>query len=414
MRRAAAFALVALIALLAIGCKRERKGLAPYPTARFKNLDEKPPDDRADRASIVSLARGSVITSRTGEALLEMSALRAIDGDPVSAWMSPPQDLPQSMTIALAARTRIDRVGFRTDPQTPVKTVAVEGSTDGKTFQAIKSVVSAETRDAQWFDIAPVEVTHLRYTMADAPRAGADARLASALAQGSELEAPRPGDASGCWSVNGTPARFARSGARVTGTARVGKEPMHIDGGFDGRVYRLNWIRGNDYGYLLMSVSPDGANMNALEWHEEPIAFFYGESWFGTRSRCTAADSFDPETAAKFLHRTGRFSLFGLGFNEDGSIDIERSASTIAWLVKYLNDAPQSRFVAHEFRRKNKEENRAFAQRELDSLHAVLMKGGAKIDGVTFVAQGSDNPRQSPDNEPIRLIYSTIDLELKR
>lgn len=413
MRRAAAFALVAVAAF---ACSREPQSPPPpKPAAGLQRLDEKPPDDSADRASIVSLARGSVITSRTGEALLELSALRAIDGDTVSAWMSPPQDLPQSMTIALAARTRVERVGFRNNPQIPVKTVAVEGSTDGTTFRPLTSLVSSETRDAQWSDVTPVEVTHLRYTMVDAPRANADARIASVLAQGVELEPPHPGDVTGCWSVNGFPMSFERKGARVTGIANVGNAPMHIDGGFDGRVYRLNWIRGNDYGYLLMTVSPDAKHLNAFEWHEEPIALFYGDSWFGNRSLCSSESaSFDAETPLKFLRRTGRFSLFGLAFNEDGSIDNERSGATVAWLVKHLATAPQSRFVGHEFRRTTAKENRAFAQRELDALRDALQKAGAKLDGIAFVAQGSDSPRQAPANEPMRLLYSTIDLEMKR
>ena len=410
MRRALA---LALLTAFAFSCEREPEvGRARYPNVR--PLDAKPPDDSADRVSIVSIARGSVITSRTGEALLELSALRATDGDPVSAWTSPPQDLPQSMTIALAARTRIERVGFRTNVAIPVRTVAIEGSTDGITFAPIKSVVSAETRDAQWFDIQPVEVMHLRYSMVDAPRPDADARIASVLAQGAELEPPRPGDATGCWNVNGVRTRLERKGTHVTGIAQTGKEPMHFSGGFDGRTYRLSWIRGNDYGYLFMAVSPDGRSMNAIEWHEEAIPLFFGESWFGTRTPCSSRETFDAETPEKLLRRTGRYSLFGLSFNDDGSVDTERSAATIAWLVRFLATAPQSRFVGHEYRRANPQENKAFAQRELDALRAALQKAGAKLDGVAFVAQGSDAPRQPPENDPMRSIYSTIDLETKQ
>src|SRR6266571_8747227 len=89
--------------------------------------------DAAERLSLLDLAHGSTVVSRTGEVLLDFSALRAVDGDPGSFWLSPMHDLPQSMVIALPARSRIDRVGIRTLPKgafTP-NHVTFETSIDG-------------------------------------------------------------------------------------------------------------------------------------------------------------------------------------------------------------------------------------------------------------------------------------------
>jgi len=36
------------------------------------------------------------------------------------------------------------------------------------------------------------------------------------------------------------------------------------------------------------------------------------------------------------------------------------------------------------------------------------------VQNVTFVARGSDAPRQNPDNDMMRAIYSTVDLEIRR
>lgn len=418
MRRFPTLVLLAVAIAVAASCAKEpppqpaQKGKRPGKT---RSLAEKGPDDSADRVSIINIARGTTVVSRTGEAILETSAIRAIDGDPISYWMSPPRDLPQSMIVRLAAKSRITRVGFRTDEALPVSHVQFDRSTDGVTFVPMMTAKCAETADAQWFDVTPAEATHLRVTMVDSPVRLQDTRLGSILARGNELEPPRAGLIAGCWSVNGRALRLEHKDGRVTGAMTVGRLPIQIDGGFDGRVYRLSWIRGNDYGYTLATVAPEGGHLSAMEWHEEAIPLFFGDSWFGEHAACGGVVPFDAETPVKLLRRTGRYSLFGLRFRDDGSLDREASAATLQWLVSYLQSAGVSRFVAHEFRRGNAAANRAFAQRELDSLRAELQRAGAKFDAVAgFVAQGSDAPRQEPSNEPMRVIYSTIDLEIRR
>ena len=413
MKRLAA----AVIVLAVAACTRDEPAAkAPEPNASKRQahpIGEKPPDDSADRASIMSMARGSTVISRTGEALLEASAVRAIDGDPSSYWLSPPHDLPQSMTVALAARSRIDKVGFRTDAGLPVKTVRFERSLDGAAYTEVASVKSAQTIDAQWFDVTPAEATHIRVTMVDSPVALQDARLRSVTVRGTEVEPPRPGDAAGCWSVNGSAASLERAGNRVFGTLHAGDTPLQLDGGFDGRTYRLHWIRGNDYGYAMFTVSPDSKHLSGLEWHEEAIPMFFGDSWFGDRVPCGARERFDRDMPVKFFRRSGHFSLFSLRFRDDGSLDERENAATLQWLARVLPSI-SVRVVAHEFRRSSAAENRSFAQRELDALRDALRRAGAKIENIEFVAQGSAAARQEPVTEPMRAIYSTVDLEIRR
>src|SRR5207245_5866486 len=102
-----------------------------------------------------------------GEAFLGASALRAVDGDPGTFWMTPLADLPQWMVIALPARSRIDRVGIRTAVKSgfTANRVSFEGSNDGRTFSPIVTIKSAATNEAQWFDIKPAELSYIRVTM---------------------------------------------------------------------------------------------------------------------------------------------------------------------------------------------------------------------------------------------------------
>ncbi|MEA2328921.1 MAG: hypothetical protein QOE68_3880, partial [Thermoanaerobaculia bacterium] len=212
---------------------------------------------------------------------------------------------------------------------------------------------------------------------------------------------------------NGVPARFERRGAHVTGSVVLGNQPMQLDGGFDGRAYRFNWIRGNDYGYVLMSVSPDGRHFSGVEWHEEPIPLFHETTWFGERAGCGGSVAFDRLTAEKFLRRAGRFSLFGLQFGEDGAVDRDNSADSLRWLAAETTRA-DVQLVAHEFRRENAALNRAFAERALQSIRAELERAGANVARTTYVAKGSDSPRQRPDTGAVRALYSAVDVEIRR
>ncbi len=340
------------------------------------------------------MAHGGTVVSRTGEALLETSALQTIDGDPGSFWMTPLHDLPQSVTIALPARSRIEKVGIRTVAKGGFGTnhVTFETSMDGRTFAPLTSVTSKATNDAQWFDVTPAESRNIRVTIVDGAVPDHNVRLYSILVRGTELEPAREGDITGCWMLNGEQARFERRGSHVVGILQTGKEPLRFAGAFDGRIYRLNWIRGNDYGMTLMNVSPDGQHLSAANWHEEAIPMFFDTAWFGERNKCSMQLPDSTEVAAALLRRTGRYSLYG-----DSDV------------LPLLERVPAYRFVAHEFRFQTAKENHDAAER-------ALAPWRKQFEGrnVEFVAAGSDSPRQQPVTEMMRALYSTIDLEIRR
>jgi hypothetical protein len=369
------------------------------PSSSKAAVENKLLDDAAERLSLLDLAHGATVVERTGEATLEVSALRAIDGEPSSSWMSPPHDLPQSMVIAVPARSRIEKVGIRTIARGAFTAnhVTFETSIDGRTFTRAITIKSADSSDPQWFDIKPAEAAYVRVTMVDSLLPGHDVLLNSALARGSELEPPHPGDITGCWSINGQQARFARRGAHVIGILESGKEPMRFDGGFDGRIYRLNWIRGNDYGMTLLTVAADGRHLSAMSWHEEAIPMFFDTSWFGEKLQCSTSIADSGEVAIALLHRTGRFSLYDR-----------------ADLPRLLRESANVQFVAHEFRFPTAQQNRDASEQEIAALRQQLQSAGVDLSRITFVAKGSDAPRQQPVTEAMRALYSTIDLEIRR
>jgi hypothetical protein len=391
---------VAFAALAA--CRREPPPQPLLPAA--------PPDDHYERVSLTNIARGATIVSRTGEAYLMAAADAVIDGDPASFWVNPPRDLPQSIVIALPAPSRIDRVGLRTPKKAyTANRVQFDGSLDGVAWRPLIAATAIVTDAAQWFDIAPAEAAYLRVTVLDARPPYADVRIASVLARGTEFDPPNAGAIDGCWSLNGREAVFASRGGRVTGTLAIGEQPLLLDGGSDGRVFRFVWIRGNDYGLALMTVSPDGKHLTAVEWHEEAIPLFKGESWFGERcGRAEARPTLRDDVPLALLRRVGRYSAFGLRFRDDGTLDAAASREAVDDLKKLIASLRvPARIVVHEFREETPAQNKAKAQREIESLKAAGLN-------APFVAAGSDAPRQQPVTEAMRLIYSSVDLEIRR
>lgn len=374
-----------------VACEQPQPA-APAP----QRPSDEPVSDAAERAALTNIAHGATIVSRTGEAFLGTAADNIIDGDPVSYWLNPPHDFPQSIVIALPARARIDRVGLRTINRAyTANHLRFERSLDGAAWQPLAAVTAAASSDAQWFPVAPAEAAFLRVTVVDG-RPG-DVRLHSVLAQGPELEPPHAGAIEGCWSINGMPALFTRRGDRIVGTVAPGNQAIDLDGGGDGRIYRFVWTRGNDYGLALMTVSPDGKHLTAQEWHEEAIPIFRGNSWFGERCERPVTLPVRDDVPLALLRRVGRYSAF------------TGDTAALAKLVAALR-AP-ARIVVHEFREATPQANLQRAQRELDRVRAALGSSAAK---VTFIAAGSDAPRQEPVTEAMRALYSCVDLEIRR
>jgi hypothetical protein len=395
--------------LLVASCSR------PAPRrATAAGLPSKLPKDIVnERSSLLDVARGATIVFRTGEALLTTSAMNTIDGEIGTFWTPPPHDYPQSIVIALAAPSRIDRVGFRslTGKHAEANHVTFESSLDGANWQPLAAMTSRRIDQAQWTDVAPAEAAYLRVTIPDAAYADHEARIHSLLARGTELAAPKNAPIDGCWSINGEAAKFAQRGTRAMGVVEQDKKPLFLAGGFNGRIGRFNWIRGNDYGFTVLNVSPDGKHLSALNWHEEAIPIFTAFPWFGDRGDCAATPIRDDVPIA-LLHRAGHVSLFALQFDANGNLLPDPSREELQSLASIIRGVPVPlRIVAHEFRQDSKR-NKEIAEREIASIRAAL--ANVDLARVEFVAAGSDSPRHVPESDAARAIYSSVDVEVRR
>ncbi len=405
MKRRALFAL-----LLIAGCSRPAAPLRPEDRRLPSTL---PTDVANERSSLLDVARGATIVSRTGEAMLIASAIATIDGEIDTDWAPPPHDYPQSIVIALAAPSRIDRVGFRSlvALHAEANHVMFERSLDGANWQPLATMTTRHASTAQWLDVAPADAAYLRVTIPDTAYAGHDANLHSLLAHGTELAAPKNAAIDGCWSINGEAAKFAQRGARVTGVVEQGKQPLFLAGGSNGRIWRFHWIRGNDYGYTALAVASDGKHLSALNWHEEAIPLFTAFPWFGDRGGCAATPLRDDVPIA-LLHRAGHMSLFALQFDANGNLLADASRDELKSLASIIRGVPVPlRIIAHEFRYDAKR-NKEIAERELASVRAAL--ANVDLARVEFVAAGNDSPRQVPESDAARAIYSSVDVEVRR
>jgi hypothetical protein len=402
-----------LLALLFLaGCSRPAKQTA----------DEVPPPGKLptdvvnEQTSLLDITRGTSIVSRTGESMLLASPVNTIDGDVSSFWTPPPHDYPQSILIALGTSSRIDRVGFRTLTERGYEAnhMTFESSPDGAAWKPLGTITSRHISEAQWMDVAPTDAAYLRVTIPDAKYPTRDVRLRSLLAHGIEVAPRHDPSLDGCWALNGDAAAFIQHGTRAEGVLQQGKQPLFLAGGTNGRMWRFNWIRGNDYGYAAVTVSPDGKHLSSINWHEEAIPLFFTYPWFGERSACIKQLPGEDAMLA-VLRRAGHVSMFALQFDSTGQLLVDASRDELGELVSIMHSAPFNlRLVAHEFRQPDAARNKAFAEREIGSLRSALANLSSDLAHIDFVAAGSDAPRQTPASDAARAIYSSVEVELRR
>lgn len=348
--------------------------------------------------------------------MLITSVIKTIDGDLGSFWSSPSHDFPQSIVIALGARCLIDRIGIRSlkEGGFGANHLTFESSLDGTAWQPLATITPQPVDEGQWFNVTPSQTSYLRVTIPDSAIAGHNVRIHSLYAHGTEIDRPRGAPIDGCWSINGSAAGFVQRGTRATGVLAQGAQPFFFAGGTNGRLWRFNWIRGNDYGYAAITVSPDGKHLSGIDWHEEAIPLFLGTDWFGERTSCGAPPKPREDVAAALLQRAGRVSLFALEFDPAGRLLPEASREEVQSLASLVRGRPALRIIAHEFRQPDERRNKEITEREVATLSEALKGLGVDISSISFIAAGSDEPRQTPATDVARAIYSSVEVEVRR
>lgn len=398
--------LAACMLVLTAACSRpaEPQKKAP-PVAAVKPVT--PPN-------LLEISRGAAVVSRTGEALLTASALRAIDGDDHTMWVCPPGDPDQTLVYALPARSRIDKLGVRIGEKEQFRATSLQFdlSLDGTNFTPAKTFVPKLSQDPQLVGITPTEAAFVRVRVAGVKRHYV--QIGSLLVSGTVLDPVKPGTLGGCFSLNGRPASFTQEGSGVVGTLGDG---TFVEGGSDGRFYRFAWIRGPEYGLSAVTVTPDGNHAAALVWHEEAIQAtqFQADDLLGDRVPCSASAPHQTSVFRSYLERFRYYPLFGLRFDDSGALLINESAATLNEVTAFLKANPNLpvRFAAHDLLQATPDLNRRLSQAKLESLRAALQKDGLNLAHVTFEAFGAEKPHREASIDLTRAMYSSVDLELK-
>jgi outer membrane protein OmpA-like peptidoglycan-associated protein len=409
--------LLILIAVAACNRAPEPPPAAPAPQ-RATNEDVTSiatPTLDIDGDNLLNLAYGAALVSRTGELNLESSAVNAIDGMSFTAWSSSPGAPEQTLVFALGAPSRVEQLGVTTvdKNQTPAK-VRFAASPDGRSWHDVITIEPAG-KGTTMKDVPPFEARYLRVNTIEP--AEYYAALTSVHAIGAELRPAERQSFGGCWSVNTFPSTLTQSGARVTGVLGGAKQPTYVDGGIEGRVARLMWIHGPMWGYAAATLTPDGRNISAITFHEEPIFQNVAQAWIGERlgSRCdgTPLPSKSILTPADYLRRIGRWTMSGIVFDGEDRLIAEPSAATLDAAATLLRAAPSQlfRIVATEFRNNNPNENLRRTKARVEAVRAALQSRGVDVSRIEFTGKGSTRDDIERPSAIQRMLWSRIDLE---
>ena len=392
--------LAVLAVCLALACARKEP---PPPAAQ--PAPPPPPN-------LLELTKGAAVVSRSGEALLNVSAVRAIDGDEGTSWANPPDDLKQTLVFSLPARARIDQLGITTSskPPTDIRSAHFELSEDGEHFTDAGTFAFNVKKDPQLYPIRPAAARFVRVTSL-AGEAGPYLQINTVHAIGALTEPLPQKSIAGCWTIGADPAELVQSGAFASGYIG-GTLDTWLEGGFDGRVFRFAWIRGKEYGLAAIGLTPDSNHLSGVVWHEEAIqsSQFFAPDWLGERCGGQAPPPVrtgEQPVLHAYLERFGYAPLYGLRFDDAGHLDETESAAQIDRILPLIK--PNARFVAHELLG-----NPAASQVKLDTLRAALQRRGVNLTGVEFVAMGDREPRRQATIGLTKAMYNTVELQIRR
>ena len=366
-----------------------------------------------DGDNLLNVAYGAAVISRTGELNLEMSAMHAIDGMSPTLWTSPPAGAAQTLVFAFGAPSRVEQLGVSTQQaaQSPER-VRFSASSDGRSWREITTMQPAD-RGTKYVEVTPFEARYLRVETIEPKEYYA--ALASVHAIGRELAPAERYSFGGCWDMNTNRATFVQRGARITGTITGTKFPTYVDGGIEGRVAKLMWMRGPMWGYAVATLTPDGNGISAVTFHEEPIFNQVGETWIGRRCDDRTA-SIAPLPPAEYLRRSGHWMLSGLVFDAEERLIEEPSRETLDAAAALIQGAPSQRFriIAREFRNNDPAVNLRLTQSRIEAIRTALRARKVDLARVELVPDGSKRPDTDAPSAVQRMLWSRIDLETAR
>jgi hypothetical protein len=407
-----------LLVLIAVACNRAPEVPAAKPAPQ-RAPNEGPVPIAAgildiDGDNLLNLAYGAALVSRTGELNLETSAVNAIDGFSFTSWSSSPAAPNQTMVFSLGGPSRIEQLGVTTAQknQSPAK-VRFAASSDGRSWRDVITI-EPEDKGTTMTGVKPFEARYLRVETIEP--AEYYAALISVHAIGAELRPAERRSFGGCWSINTFAATLVQHGARVTGVLGGPKQPTYVDGGIEGRVAVLMWMHGPMWGYAAATLTPDGRNISAITFHENPIIQHVGQAWIGNRCDETGGQSpgaASPLTPADYLRRAGHWTMSGIVFDGQDRLIEEPSRAVLDDAATLINATPAQRFriTAQEFRNNDPSENLRRTKARVDALRAALEARHVDVSRIEFLGNGSERKGIDMPSALQRMLWSRIDLE---
>ncbi|MFN2238619.1 MAG: discoidin domain-containing protein [Thermoanaerobaculia bacterium] len=397
---------IALALILALsGC--ERTPAAPDEGATIL---------RDTDPNLLTMLNGATVVDRTGEASLQLSAIHAIDGDHSTVWATPPDDLEQTVTIALGREVMVKRLGIHFGSMRttqPAGALLFEGSLGGAEFTPL-GTIEAQRQPENWLEIEPIAVSHLRVTILRAfAENSTSAQVPTLLADGETQLLPPVPDLRGHWRINNFEATISTA-ERVIQGVTTEDPPRVFRGAWDGRAVRLSWSRGLEHGVGLLVAEPEGKALNAIMWHLKAHPPFATPVWFGERSGKPEGVVTAPSIKDAFFRTEGRFPMHDLVF--DGAALLPGSEQTLRSLVRLIeaNPAGTFRFAAHYVSEGTEREDIEMSKRRLDSLRGELERLGLAPDLAGYDAAARRDLRDLPWTQVELLLNNRIDLELTR
>lgn len=368
--------------------------------------------EEVDADNLLNLGIGASVVSRTGEGNLEQSAVQAIDSLHATIWSSPPDGRNETLVFALAAPSRIERIGITPVPsQEGSVGVRFEASPDAKTWREVAVVDIKPKDEPQLFDVPPFEASFLRASTVRGT--GYYTYFRSVHALGKELQLPSPRHFAGCWTINGLPTRIVQDGARLTGVVGT-SPPTWLDGGSDGRIAKLMWMRGPNWGFAVLAMSPETRTISGSTFFHMISLHHQGPAWIGTKCERQAEIASAPDNLpSRFLERAGKWSMYGLAFDDGGRLLEEPSRATLETLTRLLRrPSRRLRVIAHEVRGPDREQNRLRSAARVDALRAALHKRGVDVARLELIAAGSEGDPTYVVSTVQRVMVSRVDVEV--
>ncbi|MEA2162060.1 MAG: OmpA-OmpF porin, family [Thermoanaerobaculia bacterium] len=357
--------------------------------------------------SLISFSSGALIEKKPQELDQNWSAFRILDEKPTTGWATPENVVaPQTMVIALAEKTEINRLEFDTEhtdgEHRDAKDLSVEISDVSATsgFQKLADVSLKEKTDKQSFPVAsPKAGRWVRLSIKNNWGAPDYIELMDFRAFGKQLTRTPFANASGTYATDYGNFHLKQEGTSVTGCYEHGGGLL--TGGIEGRIMKFTWTEDgeNKNGPAIMVFDPTGQQMFGLWWYagdtQSPGSDWNGKKISNDVGSCphwkgTGAEA----TMQKELEAAGRTRVYGINFDTGSDVIRDESKPTIDKMAAMLKAKPEWKLTieGHTDSSGGDTQNVPLSQRRADSVKAYLVTAGIAADRLTAKGFGSSKP----------------------